>query len=96
MFRRAGLSRAVVADTNFIRLGSSLAGRLFMGWLADRVTKKYVMIAAYLFVALPVPLLSIVDKPGIPQLFAVVFGFGMGADYISEVARLTSQLSKIR
>ena len=82
LFRRAGLSRTIVANTNFTRLASSLAGRLFMGWLADRVTKKYVMIAAYLFVALPVPLLSIVDKPGIPQLFAVVFGFGMGADYM--------------
>lgn len=82
LFRRAGLGRDVVANTNFLRLTSSLAGRFVMGRLADRFNKKYVMIAAYLFVALPVPLLTIIDQPGVPQIFAMIFGFGMGADYM--------------
>jgi len=40
------------------------------------------MIAAYLLVALPVPLLFYIDRPGILETFAVIFGFGMGADFM--------------
>lgn len=82
LFQDAGLTASTVADTTFIILVSSLAGRVIMGWLADVVAKKYVMIAAYLFVAVPVPLLFIIDRPGMPELFAAVFGFGLGADYM--------------
>jgi MFS family permease len=53
-----------------------------MGWLADRMTKKYVMVAAYIFVGAPIPLLYIVDQPSIPFLFAAAFGFGLGADFM--------------
>tara|TARA_Y100000588_G_scaffold376965_1_gene455404 strand:- start:217 stop:1428 length:1212 start_codon:yes stop_codon:yes gene_type:complete len=82
LIRRSGLSLGVVANTHLLRLGSSLAGRVVMGRLADRVSKKYVMIAAYLLVALPVPLLFYIDRPGILETFAVIFGFGMGADFM--------------
>ena len=82
LLRRSGLSLGVVANTHLLRLGSSLAGRVAMGRLADRVTKKYVMIAAYLLVALPIPLLFYIDRPGILETFAVIFGFGMGADFM--------------
>ncbi len=82
MFLDSGLSAAVVADTTFLILISSLVGRVVMGWLADRLSKKRIMVAAYLFVALPIPLLFIIDQPGIPALFSSVFGFGLGADYM--------------
>jgi MFS family permease len=82
LFQDVGLSDATVADTTFVILVSSLAGRIVMGWLADRVTKKYVMVAAYVFVAAPIPLLYIVDQPSIPFLFAMAFGFGLGADFM--------------
>lgn len=82
LFQDVGLSDATVADTTFVILVSSLAGRIVMGWLADRVTKKYVMVAAYVFVAAPIPLLYIVDQPSIPFLFAIAFGFGLGADFM--------------
>jgi MFS family permease len=65
-------------------LWSSIAGRLFMGWLADRFPKKYVMTTTYLLVALTIPLLLLV-RPGQTEylyVFAVLFGFGMGADYM--------------
>jgi hypothetical protein len=42
------------------------------------IQKKTVMVAAYLFVALPILLLFMVERPGMPALFAVVFGFGLG------------------
>ncbi|MEO7651606.1 MAG: MFS transporter, partial [Bryobacteraceae bacterium] len=65
-------------------LWSSIAGRLFMGWMADRYPKKYVMTATYALVALTIPLLLLV-KPGQTEylyVFAIFFGFGMGADYM--------------
>ncbi|MCI0352959.1 MAG: MFS transporter [Acidobacteriales bacterium] len=82
IFLDAGLSGALVADTTFIILMSSLAGRVFMGWLADRLSKKLVMLAAFLLVALPLPLLLVADRPGVPTLFGCLFGFGLGADYM--------------
>ncbi|MBI3208576.1 MAG: MFS transporter [Candidatus Solibacter usitatus] len=69
---------------NTIILFSSIAGRLFMGWMADRFSKKYVMAATYFLVAGTIPLLLLV-KPGQDMdlwLFAMLFGFGMGADYM--------------
>jgi MFS family permease len=82
LFRDAGLAASTVADTTFWILASSLAGRVVMGWLADRLSKKWVMVAAYLFVAAPIPLLFMVARPGAPLLFAIVFGFGLGADFM--------------
>lgn len=83
IFLDAGLPASTVADTTFVILVASLAGRLAMGWLADRIDKKRVMVAAFLLVALPIPLLFIVNHhAGAPFLFAAIFGFGLGADYM--------------
>ncbi len=82
IFLDAGLSAAKVADTTFLILVSSLAGRVVMGWLADRYPKKWVMLAAYLMVGLPVPLLYVVGQAGVAPAFAILFGFGLGADYM--------------
>jgi len=38
-------------------LAFSIAGRLLLGWLADRFAKKYVMVLIYLLVAGAIPLL---------------------------------------
>lgn len=82
LFLDAGLSNGTVANTTFLILSSSLAGRLVMGWLADFFPKKFVMLASYLFVGLPLPLLLVISHSGAPELFAMVFGFGLGADYM--------------
>ncbi len=63
-------------------LVSSIVGRLVMGYLADRFPKKYVMLAAFLMVGCSIPLLYYVRVPNVVYLFAFVFGFGMGADYM--------------
>jgi len=65
-------------------LWSSIAGRLLIGWLADRYPKKYVMTATYFLVAATIPLLLMVrpNDPTSLYLFAILFGFGMGADYM--------------
>ena len=65
-------------------LFSSIGGRIAMGWLADRFSKKIVMTITYVLVAATIPLLFLV-KPESPQMvyvFAILFGFGMGADYM--------------
>jgi sugar phosphate permease len=61
---------------------ASIFGRIIMGYLADRFPKKYVMLSACLMIASSIPLLYIVEHPGAIYVFAFVFGFGMGADYM--------------
>jgi MFS family permease len=61
---------------------SSLAGRVLMGFLADLINRKYVMILIYMIVALAIPLLLMPDFPGRIYIFAVIFGIGLGGDYM--------------
>lgn len=63
-------------------LFSSLGGRLLMGWLADLMPRKYVMILIYMIVAAVIPLLLVPDFPGRIYIFAVIFGIGLGGDYM--------------
>jgi len=63
-------------------LAFSLVGRLLMGWLADRYTKKYVMLLIYMLVAASIPLLFFAGSPGAIYLFAIIFGIGLGGDYM--------------
>lgn len=82
LFLDADLSASLVADTTFVILASSLLGRVITGWLADRFSKKLVMVCAYLLVSLPVPLLYLIDQPLMTYLFGMAFGFGLGANYM--------------
>jgi len=61
---------------------TSLAGRVLMGWLADMFSRKYVMILIYVIVASAIPLLMVPDFTGRIYLFAVLFGIGLGGDYM--------------
>ena len=66
-----------------LTLTSSIAGRLVMGYLADRVAKKRVMIATYLIVGFSIPvLIAARENTALLYVFAVSFGFGLGADYM--------------
>jgi MFS family permease len=55
-----------------------------MGILADKFSKKWVMVATYMLVAGTIPLLLLAtpENPVYVYLFAILFGFGMGADYM--------------
>ena len=72
------------SDASFTYLMSSILGRLMAGWLADRLPRKYVMLVTYIIVACAIPLLFLVtpQQPNMVYLFAIVFGFAMGADYM--------------
>ena len=63
-------------------LATSIAGRLAIGGLADRFSKKWVMTATYFLVAATIPMLLTVSPVHSPVAFAILFGFGMGADYM--------------
>jgi sugar phosphate permease len=63
-------------------LALSIVGRLVMGWLADRMPKKHVMLIIYLMVACSIPLLFLASFPGAMYAFAVVFGLGLGGEYL--------------
>jgi sugar phosphate permease len=60
----------------------SIAGRLFMGWLADHVPKKYVMLIIYLLIASAIPLLFLGNRRGALYAFAAIFGLGLGGEYL--------------
>jgi sugar phosphate permease len=63
-------------------LASSIAGRLLMGWLADRIPTKYVMLLIYFLLAGAIPLLFLGQWPPAIYLFAAIFGIGIGGDYM--------------
>ena len=53
-----------------------------MGWLADRAPRKYVMLLIYLLVAASIPLLLVSGSRPAMYMFAVVFGLGLGGEYL--------------
>jgi MFS family permease len=80
--RDLNFSQSQAAHIISLVLLSSLAGRVLMGWLADIIRRKYVMILIYIIVASAIPLLLIPDFPGRIYIFAVIFGIGLGGDYM--------------
>lgn len=63
-------------------LVSSLAGRVIVGYFADRFSRKNVMALFYLVLGASIPLLFLAARPSLVWGFALIFGFAMGADYM--------------
>lgn len=89
VFRDAGYQNQLALDAAWTRasvlvLWSSIIGRVSIGYLADLLSKKLVMTATYFIVAFTILLLLRVSPahPASLSVFAVVFGFAMGADYM--------------
>jgi sugar phosphate permease len=76
------LSQGEVAQIASLVLVGSLVGRIGMGFLADRCPKKYVMLLIYSIVACAIPLLYMADQPWARYAFALLFGIGLGGDYM--------------
>ena len=60
----------------------SIVGRLLVGALADYLPKKFVMLLIYLLVASAIPFLFFADSRTAMVGFAVVFGVGLGGEYL--------------
>jgi hypothetical protein len=89
VFLDEGFQKGEVVDSawrtaSVLILWSSIGGRLLIGGLADRFAKKWVMTATYVLVAVTIPILLAVrpSQEFTIYAFAVLFGFGMGADYM--------------
>jgi sugar phosphate permease len=77
-----GYSQSEAALVATLVLSASLVGRLAMGWLADRIAKKRVMLLIYALVAASIPILLLGASQGGVYLFALVFGLGLGGEYM--------------
>ena len=77
-----GFTQGQAARILSLILIGSIVGRLLMGWLADRWPKKYVMLLIYAIVAATIPLLAFSATPGTAQVAALLFGVGLGGDYM--------------
>jgi len=76
-------SQADAARIISLVLAVSIAGRLLMGWLADRLSRRSVMLAIYLLVAAAIPLLLVGGgSTWNVYLFALIFGVGLGGEYL--------------
>lgn len=76
-------------------LASSIFGRLLMGWLADLFSKKYVMLLTYSLVAAGIPFIFLGQSTLTLYLSAVVFGIGLGGDYMI-IPLMTAEIFGIR
>jgi MFS family permease len=75
-------SQDAAASITSTVLACSIAGRLIMGWLADRIPRKHVMLLIYALVAGSIPLLFAAGSSGALYVFAVIFGLGLGGEYM--------------
>ena len=75
-------SQAAASQIISLVLAFSIGGRLLMGWLADRMPRKYVMVIIYLLVASSLPILLHGDSSGAMWAFAAIFGLGLGGEYM--------------
>jgi MFS family permease len=73
----------------------SIAGRLLMGWLADHIPKKHVMLLTYLLVAGGIPFLFLGQTRFTLYASAAVFGVGLGGDYMI-IPLMTAQIFGVR
>jgi len=77
-----GYSGSRASEFSTILLASSLAGRVAVGYVADRLTKKNIMAVFYVTIGAAVLLLGFSNSSIAIWIFAIVFGFSMGADYM--------------
>ena len=80
--RDAGYTTVQASHVSSGLLFAGLAGRVTVGYLVDRYSKKNVMALFYLVLALAIPLLFLARQPAALWAFALIFGFAMGADYL--------------
>lgn len=77
-----GLAQGQAARILALVLIGSIAGRVLMGWLADRWAKKRVMLLIYALVAATIPVVAFAPTPALLHVGALLFGIGLGGDYM--------------
>jgi MFS transporter, OFA family, oxalate/formate antiporter len=77
-----GYTSTAASRLSTFLLASSLFGRVIVGYLADRYSKKNTMALFYFLIGASILLLGISHHSLVIVTFAIVFGFSMGADYM--------------
>jgi MFS family permease len=77
-----GYSPAIASRFLTALLAASLGGRVVVGYLADRFNTKNTAALFYAVLSASVLLLGMAREPAAVWVFAAVFGFSMGADYM--------------
>jgi MFS family permease len=77
-----GYSGTAASRFSTVLLASSLGGRVLVGYLADRFQKKNLMALFYLLIGASTLMLGAAHSSTAIWVFAVIFGFSMGADYM--------------
>ena len=82
------------SSTLLLLLITSAVGRLLIGWLTDRFSKRVVVTMAFipLFCAFPL-LLYFIQPPAPPYLFALLFGLATGGDFLLAALMAADQFS---
>jgi MFS family permease len=75
-------TQSAAAQILSLVLAFSIVGRILMGWMADRFSKKYVMLSIYLLVAVAIPFLFLGRNPITIAMAAAMFGIALGGDYM--------------
>lgn len=77
-----GYSLKAASHVSSVLLGASLLGRVVVGHFADKRSKRNIMGLFYLLLAVTIPLLLLSHHSSVVWIFAVMFGFALGADYM--------------
>jgi MFS family permease len=77
-----GHSTTAASRYSTILLASSLIGRVLVGYVADRFQKKSIMALSYALLGVSLSLLATSHSTLAVWVFALTFGFSMGADYM--------------
>jgi len=91
----AGYSQVEATSIISMVLAFSIAGRLLMGWLSDYISRKRVMLLIYLLVGAAIPFLFQAESRTAMYAFAVVFGLGLGGEYLI-IPLMAAQLFGVR
>jgi MFS family permease len=78
----SGYTATEASQYSTILLAASLGGRVIVGLLADLLPKSYIMAFFYFLIGASVFLLAYPHSTPALWLFALIFGFAMGADYM--------------
>ncbi|MFN7921318.1 MAG: MFS transporter [Bryobacteraceae bacterium] len=73
---------AAFSNTMLVLLISSAAGRVTIGWAADRFPKRWVLSAGFVVLAVSLPMLLLLRPPQPPYVFAALYGFCLAADFL--------------
>jgi MFS family permease len=77
-----GYSAAAASRFSTALLAASLGGRVLVGYVADRFRTKNTMALFYALLSVSIFLLGMAHQPVAVWMFALLFGFSMGADYM--------------